>query len=194
MDGQEFEGLAASSRSFRRYDGSLVEEDALRSLVAAARLAPSGNNKQVLRFRLVASAPACATTFSHLGWAALLKDWDGPTAGERPGGYVVICLPKKLATNPIRLMDTGIAAQTIALAARARGLGCCMLRNFDAALAADLALPDDLTPVLVLAVGVPVEHVVLEDVGASGEHGLAYWRETDGSHHVPKLSVGELLV
>jgi nitroreductase len=194
MDGQEFEGLAAASRSFRRYDGSLMGEGDLRALVAAARLAPSGNNLQVVRFRLVTGTLGCATTFSHLHWAGLLRDWDGPAAGERPGGYVIVCLPERLAANPVRLIDVGIAAQTMALAARARGLGCCMLRNFDAALAADLALPDDLTPVLVLAVGVPVEHVVLEDVGASGEHGLAYWRETDGSHHVPKLSVGELLV
>jgi nitroreductase len=105
---------------------------------------------------------------------------------------VIVCLPERLAANPVRLIDVGIAAQTMALATRARGLGCCMLRSFDAALAADLALPDDLTPVLVLAVGIPVEHVVLEDVG--DEHGLTYWREADGSHHVPKLSVGELLV
>ena len=63
MDGREFEGLVAMTRSFRRYDGSLLEEGTLRSLVAAARLAPSGNNKQTLRFRLVVGAETCAKTF-----------------------------------------------------------------------------------------------------------------------------------
>ena len=82
----------------------------------------------------------------HLRWAALYKDWDGPAEGERPHGYVVICLPAELADNPIRLIDVGIAAQTMALAACARGLGCCMLRSFDAGLADELALPEGLAP------------------------------------------------
>lgn len=193
-DGEGFEGLVAASRSCRRFSGEVVGEGELRALVAAARLAPSGNNMQLARFRLVggSNAEGCARVFSHLRWAAALSDWDGPAPDERPGGYVVVCLPEKLARNAVRLLDVGIAAQTMALAARARGLGCCMLRSFDAGLADELGLPDGLVPALVLAVGVPAERVVLED--AAPGCGLAYWREADGSHHVPKLGVEELLV
>ena len=81
--------------------------------------------------------------------------WDGPAPEERPHGYVVVCLPAQLADNPVRLIDVGIAAQTMALAACTRGLGCCMVRSFDAGLAEELSLPDGLVPALVLAVGGP---------------------------------------
>lgn len=196
MNGIDFLDLAASSRSYRRFGGELVGTEALRGLVAAARLAPTGNNTQLLRFRLVGDAEGCAAVYGHLRWAAALKDWDGPAPDERPGGYVVICLPEKLADNPVRLMDVGIAAQTVALAAAARGLGCCMIKSYDAGLADLLALPDGLVPALVLAVGARGEKVVLEEAGSevAAPHGLTYWREADGSHHVPKLGVDDLLV
>ena len=105
---------------------------------------------------------------------------------------MVVCLPAQLADNPVRLIDVGIAAQTMALAACARGLGCCMIRSFDAGLAEELSLPDGLVPALVLAVGGRGEHVSLE--GPDTEHGLSYWREPDGTHCVPKLRLEDLLV
>lgn len=192
MDGRDFQELVTASRSYRRFDDTPVDGETLEALVDAARLSPCGNNMQVLRFRPVSERDACDAVFSHLRWAALYTDWDGPAEGERPRGYVVICLPAQLAENPIRLIDVGIAAQAMALAACARGLGCCMLRSFDAGLAGELGLPERLAPALVLAVGGRGEKVRLE--GAGTEHGLSYWREPDGTHCVPKLEVEELLV
>ena len=192
MNGMEFQDLVAASRTYRRFGDRPVGAAVLSGLVDAARLAPCGNNMQLLRFRVVAERDACEAVFGHLRWAALYRDWDGPAEGERPRGYVVVCLPEGMADNPIRLIDVGIAAQTMALAACARGLGCCMLRSFDAGLADDLALPEGLVPALVLAVGGRGERVVLE--GPDTEHGLAYWREPDGTHCVPKLRLEDLLV
>ena len=189
MDAAEFQGLVAESRTYRRYGACPLRRDELLGLVEAARLAPTGNNSQQLRFRVVPGMedPAgCQLVFSHLHWAASLPDWDGPEADERPGGYVVVCLPHKVAKSPVRLIDVGIAAQTLALAAAARGLGTCMHKSYDACL--DVAL--------VLSVGERGEKVVLEraGVGAAQGHGLTYWRDPDRSHHVPKLSLEGLLV
>ena len=192
MNGMQFQDLVASSRTYRRFSDQRVGETVLSALVDAARLAPCGNNMQTLRFRVVGERDECDAVFGHLRWAALYRDWDGPEPGERPHGYVVVCLPAELADNPIRLIDVGIAAQTMALAACARGLGCCMIRSFDAGLAPELALPEGLVPALVLAVGGRGERVCLE--GADTEHGLSYWREPDGTHHVPKLALEDLLV
>lgn len=196
MDGQGFEALVRTSRSCRRFGGDEVGEGVLRELVAAARLAPTGNNTQQLRFRLVSGPEACAGVFAHLRWAAALTDWAGPEPDERPGGYVVICLPAAAAANEVRHMDVGIAAQTMALAATSRGLGACLVKSFDAGLAGELALPGGLVPALVVAVGPRAETVVLEEAGstAAAPHGLAYWREADGTHHVPKLPLDELVV
>ena len=192
MNGMEFRDLVAASRTYRRFSDRQVGKTVLEGLVDAARLAPCGNNMQVLRFHVVGERDACDVVFGHLRWAALYRDWDGPAPGERPRGYVIICLPAQLADNPVRLIDVGIAAQTMALAACARGLGCCMIRSFDAGLAEELALPEGLVPALVLAVGGRGEKVLLE--GPDTEHGLAYWREPDGTHCVPKLRLEDLLV
>lgn len=198
MEKDEFFELVKSSRTYRRYDGKPVGEDVLRDLVDAARMAPTGNNTQLLRFCVVGEeSPAKSQlVFSHLHWAGALKDWDGPEVYQRPGGYVVICVPAAAATNPIRLLDVGIAAQTVALAAAARGLGCCMHKSYDAVLGDELGLTEkDLAVALVISVGGRGEKVVLEraGVGAAEAHGLTYWRETDGSHHVPKLELEDLL-
>ena len=191
MDGADFQGLVAASRSYRRFSGDWLGAGELEALVDAARLAPCGNNMQVVRFRVVSGREACESVLGHLRWAALLRDWDGPSEDEQPRGYVVACLPDGLSSNPIRLIDVGIAAQTMALAACARGLGCCMLRSFDDGLAGDLGLPEGLTPALVLAVGARGERVRLE--GADTDHGLAYWRASDGTHCVPKLGLKDRL-
>lgn len=200
MDAVEFQGLVAESRTYRRYDGRPLSAQDLRGLVDAARLAPTGNNSQQLRFRVVPGMedPAgCQLVFSHLHWAASLPDWDGPEADERPGGYVVVCLPHKVAKSPVRLIDVGIAAQTLALAATARGLGTCMHKSYDACLGSELGLDAlGLDVALVLSVGGRGEKVVLEraGMGAAQGHDLAYWRDPDRSHHVPKLSLEGLLV
>lgn len=200
MDAAEFQQLARESRTYRRYGGRPLSAEDLRGLVEAARMAPTGNNTQTLRFRVVPGIedPAgCQLVFSHLHWAAALPDWEGPESYERPGGYVVVCLPQKVASNPVRLIDVGIAAQTLALAAAARGLGSCMHKSYDACLGQEMGLSDlGLEVALVLSVGERGEKVVLEraGVGAAEGHGLTYWRDPDRSHHVPKLSLDDLLV
>ena len=127
MNSKNFQDLVRSSRSYRRFaeDEPLSYGD-LAALVNAARFAPSGNNMQTLRFHIAVEPAERSAIFSRLHWAAQLRDWNGPAAGERPTGYIAVCAPKALAANPIRLIDTGIAAQTIALAAASRGLGCCI--------------------------------------------------------------------
>lgn len=195
IDANEFHQLIEGARTYRRYSGEAVEEGVLRELVDAARLSPCGNNMQVLRFRVVSAdgAEAAEKVFSHLHWAGALKDWNGPEPGERPGGYVVVCLPAKLVANPIRLIDVGIASQSIVLAAASRGLGACMHKSYDACLVDELGLTDaGYAVAMVIALGPRAEKIVLEP--ATTDHGLTYWRESDGSHHVPKLALDDLLV
>lgn len=195
IDANEFHQLIEGARTYRRYSGEAVEEGVLRELADAARLSPCGNNMQVLRFRVVSAddAEAAEKVFSHLHWAGALKDWNGPEPGECPGGYVVVCLPAKLVANPIRLIDVGIASQSIVLAAASRGLGACMHKSYDACLGDELGLTDaGYAVAMVIALGPRAEKIVLEP--ATTDHGLTYWRESDGSHHVPKLALDDLLV
>ncbi|MCI1645074.1 MAG: nitroreductase family protein [Olsenella sp.] len=194
MNSKNFQDLVKSSRTYRRF----AEEEPLcygdlAALVNAARFAPSANNMQALRFHIVVDPAERSVVFPRLRWAALYRDWDGPEVGERPTGYIAVCAPKALATNAMRLIDTGIAAQTIALAAASRGLGCCMMRSFDPDVNDVMGVSaEDYTAELILAVGVRGERVVLE--ASETEHGLAYWRDAEGTHHVPKLALEDLLI
>ena len=142
---------------------------------------------QKLRYRIVSDATECERIFPFIKWAGALKDWDGPTEGERPTGYVAILSKSDPAT------DVGIVGAVIQLAASEKGLGTCMLGAIDRKkIAAELKLPDGLDLKLLIAVGVPAEKVVIEE--ASEGDDLAYYRAEDGVHHVPKLRLEDVLV
>ena len=201
MDAVEFQQLAAGSRTYRRYGARPLCRDELLGLVEAARLAPTGNNSQQLRFRVVPGMedPAgCQLVFSHLHWAASLPDWDGPEADERPGGYVVVCLPHQGCPRvPCASSTWALPPRRWRLPRRPAGWAPACTRATTPAWSAELGLEGlGLDAALVLSVGERGEKVVLEraGVGAAQGHGLTYWRDPDRSHHVPKLSLEELLV
>lgn len=191
----DFNALVRRSRTYRRFSGKPLAKDELLQLVDVARFAPSGNNMQVLRFAVADDPTTVAQIAAHHGWAALLPDFNGPAKNELPGGYIAICAPAKLAGNAIRLIDCGIAAQTMCLAAAQRGLGTCMVKSFDKTVA-DLfgVRQKGYEPLLIIALGEPAadEQVVLEP--ADAVHGVVYWRSAGNVHHVPKLSLDELML
>ena len=55
-----------------------------------------------------------------------------------------------------------------------------------------LAMPSHYDILLVLALGKPKETVVLEPAGTDGD--IKYWRDSEGTHHVPKRSLEEVIV
>jgi nitroreductase len=90
-------------------------------------------------------------------------------------------------------VDLGIAAQTILLGAAAKGLGGCMLGNVrKEQLKRVLGLGEDLEILLVIALGKPVEEVVLEEVDS--EESITYYRTDDRVHHVPKRKLADLVI
>ena len=184
--------LLEKNRSYRRfYEDRPVPEAVLRELVDLTRLAPSGNNLQALRYRLVTAPEEAAKVFPALGWAAALPDWPGPEPGQRPAAYIVILCDLALGKN--RLYDDGIAAHTILLGATERGYGGCMLGNINRqALAESLGIdPARYSIDLVVALGVPHEEVHLTLPGPNGD--VTYYRRGE-SHWVPKRPLEELLV
>ena len=194
MEYEDFMKLVKTSRTYRRfYEGSPVGKADLDRIVDCARFAPTGNNTQLLRFHEVVGKEDCVKVFSHLGWAALYKDWDGPKEGERPTAYILILVPSDGLTNRTRCYDVGIAAQTIRLAAQAQGLGGCIMQNFDKDLIKEVGLQDSGCAIsLVLALGYAKENVQLEDVDE--EHDWKYWRDENETHHVPKRALKDLLI
>ena len=184
--------LVRGNRSYRRfYQEARVSWDELRELVDLGRLSASGANLQPLKYVLSYESERNAAVFETLGWAAYLKDWAGPEEGERPAAYIVV-----LGDTTIRKsfgVDPGIAAQSILLGAREKGLGGCILASIQRdALREALGIERHHEILLVLALGKPKETVVMDPVGADGD--IKYWRDTDGVHHVPKRSLDEIIV
>jgi nitroreductase len=184
--------LVLRNRSYRSFHQDVaVDMDTLRELVDLARLSASAANVQPLRYILSCDPARNSIIFSHLAWAAYLKDWPGPSEGDRPAAYVVVLEDTRLG-HPLRC-DHGIAAQSILLGAVEMGLGGCMIGSVDKkGLRQSLEIPDGLEILLVLALGRPKETVVLEAVGADGD--IKYWRDSDGGHHVPKRALNEIIV
>ena len=156
-----------------------------------ARKIPSAGNRQLLRYVLCCSPEVTSKIFETLGWAGSLPDWPGPEAGERPTAYIVI-VTDQFSWDWIRV-DLGIAAQTVLLGAVAKGLGGCMLGNVrKETLRQVIGLNEGLEILLVIALGKPIEEVVLEDV-SEGE-ATTYYRSDDKVHHVPKRRLEDLVL
>lgn len=189
--------LVLANRSYRRFDGTHgIAPTVLRDLVGLARTTPSGGNLQPHKYVLSCSAEGNALVYDTLAWAAYLPDWKGPPVHERPTGYVVMLRDLAIvgaAKVSVADLDAGIAAQTILLGAVERGLGGCMFGSVRREeLARRLGLPGTLAIALVIALGRPVEKVVLDGLAPGGS--VKYWREPDGTHHVPKRGLDELIV
>ncbi len=184
--------LITRTRSYRRFDESrAISRDELVALVDCARLSASAGNRQPLKFILSSDTEKNEKIFPHLLWAAYLKDWPGPPPGERPTGYIIIL--GDTTVHPTFECDHGIAAQSIMLAATEKGLGGCMIASIKRdPLRAALNIAPTLEILLVLALGRPIETVVIEAVPTSGD--IRYWRDGEQRHHVPKRSLDDLIV
>ena len=174
-----FKELVKSNRTCRRYDGtkSITRQDLL-DLVDLVRYTPSGMNKH-------------AKIFRTLFWAGYIKDWDGTIEGERPGGYILVF--EDINYGKPMPEDIGIAAQTIALGARAEGKAVCIIKSFKKnEIKEILGISDNLNPILAISIGYPLEEVVIDDIHAGDD--IKYYRDQDQVHHVPKIVTEDLLV
>ena len=187
-----FNDLAKRNRSFRRFDEQFViDRNTIVELVELARYAASGRNAQPLKYFLSSDPVLNDQIFPTLGWAGYLKDWPGPGEGERPSAYIVILLDRSISDN--FFCDDGIAMQNILLGAVEKGLGGCMIRTINKpTLSQILKLPAHLDIIDVVALGKPIEKVVITSVGEDGD--IKYYRDENGVHYVPKRSLDELIV
>jgi len=184
--------LILKNRSCRRFRQEVpVERPTLQELVDLARLSPSAANLQPLKYILSCDPRKNALIFPHLAWAGYLKDWPGPSEGERPSAYIIILLDSQLTKSVD--CDHGIAAQSILLGAAEKALAGCIIASVNRQeLHKALNVPSRYEILLVLAIGNPKEKVVIETVGPDGK--IEYWRDAQGVHHVPKRPLDDIIV
>jgi len=188
----KLKSLILKNRSYRRfYQKKSIGKDTLIDLIDLARLSPTGNNLQPLKFILSYTSDRNEKIFSTLSWAGFLENWPGPEPGERPSAYILILGDKTIKDT--FGCDHGIAAQSIKLGAVEKGLGGCMLGSVDREKLREMLHIDSRYEILlVVALGTPAEEVKVDPVSAEGN--IKYWRDEQNVHHVPKRSLDELIV
>ena len=184
--------LVTKARTCRRFKGSRhLSADTLAQLVDFARLSASARNAQLLRFVTVSDRELCAAMDSLVVLGGALTPEQRATDAQRPGGYIIIAGPASM--DDFAVMDVGIAAQSINLAACEAGLATCMIGAVKKDEAAVLVgLPDDLKVRLVLAVGEADEVRRLVERRPDGK--LIYYRDENDEHCVPKITLDEAIV
>jgi nitroreductase len=182
--------LILKNRSYRRFDESRrISRETLVEFVDYARRTASASNRQPLRYYISNEQEKNDQINSCLGWAGYLTDWDGPKEGERPSAYIVLL--SENGTNSA--YDEGIVGQSILLMAVEQGLGGCILLNVKREeLKKLLHIPNSYDIRMVIALGVPAETVVLEEISTDGD--IRYYRDENQVHHVPKLQLSDILI
>lgn len=183
--------IVLKTRSYRRFDEpQRIDYKTLEELIELARLSASGANRQPLKYLIYNSSADCARVFPSVVWAAYLKEWEGPESGERPSGYIIILGDKTLAEG--FGVDHGIAAQSIMLGATEAGLGGCMIASIRREqLRSELKIPEKYEILLILAIGKPVENVIIDRMK---DNDVKYWRDSEKNHHVPKRTLDDLII
>jgi len=169
----DFYEVIRTRRSVRKYQGEAIPEEVLDRVMEAARVAPSGSNRQPTRFLLATEeklkrelVPFC----HNQGFVA-----------QAP--VVVIACGRDLQYNRgewmgryAMLVDVAIAVDHLTLAARAEGLGTCWIGSFNGPeLKHFLRLPEDVEVVALTPLGYPEGDPFTDPEGRLPRKELVMW-------------------
>ena len=187
-----FKELADKNRSHREFvSGAKIPEELLIEWIANANHSPAAMNLQALKYKIITNTDKVARLLPLTRWAASLEK-KLPPENHGPAAFIVMCHDTSIAPlKPIFMIDVGIAAQTIMLSAAEAGFGGCIIGSASEQVLKDtLSLDDNLTPVLVLGLGVPEDEVVL----MVAKDGVKYYRDENNVHYVPKRPLDEIII
>lgn len=180
--------IVLKRRSVRRFKQKPIPLDTLEKLVNAARVAPSAANLQPLKYIIVKKKDLVKEVFTTLKWAAYITPKGNPPEGQRPVAYIVVLADTKISKKGYEI-DVGTAVENIVLVAWNEGIGSCLIGSIDKKQLRNLLrIPVHLEIALVIALGLPNEHPVMEEMTDT----LKYWRDESGIHHVPKRRLEDI--
>jgi len=139
-------------RSIRKYSDRPVEPEKLKTVLEAARLAPSAKNEQNWLFIVVQDKEKLA----DLAEAAYGQKF----VAEAPAAIIVCATSRRFMAcgQPTDTMDCSIAMCFILLQAQELGLGTCWLGRFDAdKVKKILNIPEEISVIAMTPLGYPAE-------------------------------------
>ena len=158
----DFLKLVASRQSDRAYDASrAVEPEKLEQILEAARLSPSACNAQPWKFVVITEpelARQVGKATAGLGMNKFAKDAPVHILIVEESMNITSFLGSKIKDKYFPLIDIGIAAAHISLAAEAEGLGSCILGWLDEKQVKQLVgIPAGKRLLLDICIGYPVK-------------------------------------
>jgi nitroreductase len=172
-------------RSIRNFTHDPVSDEDLVKILDAARLSPSGGNRQRWKFicvkspRVLGMVKSCSPGFYGDATACIVAglEYDAPA------------FPGTEYGNIVGVLDIGFAAENILLAIHALGLGGCAIASFNAnCVTKVINAPDNFRPILVISVGHPDKQPPmpkkkrLSEIVYLDEWGKA-WNKLEGGSH-----------
>lgn len=135
MKYDDFQQLVISRQSDRAFDKErAVEQEKLERILEAGRLAPSACNAQPWKFVVVNEeelARRVGKAAAGLGMNKFAKDAPVHLLIVEESGNITSMLGGKVKNKHFPLIDIGIVAAHLTLAAESEGLGSCILGWFD---------------------------------------------------------------
>jgi nitroreductase len=149
----EFYDVIKTRRSVRSYKPDSIPEEILKRIMNAARIAPSGGNRQPTRYVVVrdgekkqALVPLCNGQ-KFIAQAPIIIVACGKEIQTNRGGYM---------GNLSVILDVAIAVDHLTLAARSEGLGTCWIGSFkNDEIKAFLNIPEAFQVVALTPLGYP---------------------------------------
>lgn len=149
----DFYEVIRTRRSIRSFKPDPVPDEVLRKVLDAARIAPSGSNRQPWKFILVRDKELKEELVPLAGGQKFIAEAPivivacGIDIKHNRGGYMGAMS---------MLVDVAIAFDHLTLAARAEGLGTCWIGSFDNYRIKDLLrIPQDANVVALTPLGYP---------------------------------------
>ncbi|MBL7170661.1 MAG: nitroreductase family protein [Candidatus Omnitrophica bacterium] len=175
-------------RTIRRFQQKAIPCKILKELIDAARFAPSAANLQPCEYVVVDEKPMVDRVFETLSWAGYIAPRGNPPHGETPIAYIVVLINEKRGKPGIH--DAAAAIENMILLAWAHGIGSCWIGSVEREkLVEILKVPSHCRIDSVLALGYPLEIPVVEELTDS----IKYWKDKDGTLHVPKRKLEDIL-
>ncbi|MBQ0145247.1 MAG: nitroreductase family protein [Bacteroidales bacterium] len=183
--------LLARNRSVRGYrKDNVVKIQQLERIIAVNTKVASARNRQALRFRPVTQGPEADAILKSVVMGAGLPELHLPLPGTEPEAFILVASSAEEDQN--LFIDLGISLQSMLLKAVSMGLNGLIIRAFNReGIEKALEIPKDMRLLCVLAIGKSGEKV--DTVPVDSGMSLAYYRDAEGTHHVPKVKAEDLL-
>lgn len=180
----------AKRRTIRKFKQKKIDNDVLRQLADAARMAPTGANQQPLKFAVINDSALVSQMCHWVKWAMLISPDGIPSQDEEPTAFIAVLADKRIKQQGHET-EMGAAVENILLAACSLGLGSCWMGAINKEEIANLLnLKPDFSVLSVVALGYAAETPMAQPIKDNTD----YYKDDKGVLHVPKRSLEEVML